>query len=109
MPTYGPLNTPYEDPGCAVPAAGDATTKLSNSGVDLSQGSDKPGLVSSPFMGNSPFTSPPAQSPTPNMSELPNPITYTGPLEDAPAPGTQIEIAGGVTSPNIPAPPLKAR
>ena len=99
MSMNGPLSTPFDSPLVSTPAPGEATTNGGNSGYDLNQGDGKSGLVSSPFAGNSPFTSPSGQSPTPNRSELPNPITFTGPIADAPAPGAQELVVGGHWAP----------
>jgi hypothetical protein len=103
MPSNGPLNTPYEQPGCATPSPGDSTVAAHTGGYDMNQGDGKQGLVSSPFMGQSPFTAAPGQSETPNMGELPPQIQTMGPFQGSPGMGEHVGVADGVASPSTPA------
>ncbi len=102
MPSNGPLTTPYDQPGVPTPGPGESTVADLTGGFDMNQGDDKQGLVSSPFMGASPFTSPPGQKETGNSSELPNQITTMGPFQGSPGRGERVGVDDGVASPNTP-------
>lgn len=80
MAKNGPLTTPFDNPLMSTPDPSEATMAGTSGG----------------------FTLPDAPTETPNMSELPLLPTTVGGLKDAPAPGTSVEIAGGVTAPGIP-------
>lgn len=98
----GPLTTPFENPLVSTPAPSEGTLAGLTGGYEMSQGAGDKGLVTSPF--EKPLTTgPDGQKETPNMSELPLQITDMGGIQNAPARGSTVEIAGGVTTPNTPA------
>lgn len=79
MNKNGPLSTPYENPGCATPGLGEATTAGTSGGWNLGGGPTE----------------------TPNASGLPLlPTTVTVP--DGPGPGTQISVDSAIAHPGMP-------
>lgn len=94
MPKNGPLSTPFEQPLVSTPSGSDGT--LRDGTMSLNEGASS-GLVSTPFQ--SPMVTAPGTSETANTSELPPHSDYVGGIPDAPAPGSQVDIAGKVASP----------
>lgn len=80
MSKNGPLQTPFEDPCITTPSASGGTLIGTSGGYSL----------------------PDAPTETANMSELGPLVTTVGGLQDAPAPGTIVQVDPAVAAPNVP-------
>lgn len=82
MAKDGLISSPFENPACPTPDGGSGTISGTLGGYDLGPGS---------------------QQETPNSQSglRTQPQTVDG-LPDAPAPGSHVERASGVTSPGVP-------